>query len=101
MLVREVIDVLDRYVAFLSDQARNARDIGMWSGVVVLIFKEFGDMDGWWSRRIGGLGCVGLKRELRKVYGYGVKIMTSERVEIREALQRFMELIGDEYLRVE
>lgn len=101
MLVREVVDVFDRYVAFLQDQARNARDIAMWSGVIVVIFQEFRDMDGWWKSRGRGEKCLGLKRHLDRFFRYGIQLMTSERSEIREALQSFMELIADEYLRVE
>lgn len=103
MLVREVVDVFERYVGFLADPARNARDITLWSSVVVVVFQELINMDGWWASRRGDKvqeeeqkPCLGLKKQLAHFFRYGIRIMTSERAEIRQALQAFLHLIADE-----
>ncbi|KAI8924147.1 hypothetical protein BC831DRAFT_436660 [Entophlyctis helioformis] len=55
-LVAETMDLLERYVGFLADPQKNARDIALWSPVVVVVFKELLTFDGWWlSGRSTGL----------------------------------------------
>ena len=73
----------------------------MWSGVVLTILHELNAMDGWWKSRaiMNAPPCIALRGHLSAFFRYGIKIMSSERVEIREALQVFMELICDEYVK--
>ncbi|TPX57839.1 transaldolase [Powellomyces hirtus] len=50
-LVTQTLDVLTRYVDFVSDQTRNALHVGLWSPVVVLVFRELLSVDELWRRR--------------------------------------------------
>jgi brefeldin A-inhibited guanine nucleotide-exchange protein len=97
MLVHEIMDVLDRYVMFLKEPEKNARDIGMWSGVVVAIFEELCGIEGLW---VDGGGGRGLRKEIERLFRYAVKIIVSDRGEVREALRVFMEKIAGSYLKV-
>ncbi|KAJ3056406.1 Brefeldin A-inhibited guanine nucleotide-exchange protein 2 [Rhizophlyctis rosea] len=108
-LARETLDVFERYVDFLVDQQKNARDIGLWSPVVVIIFKELLAMEGWWTTgggrnvnddSVSTSGCLGLKKHLPRYFRLGIKMMSVDRGEVRAALQEFMEQVGEKFLKV-
>ncbi|KAJ3333063.1 Brefeldin A-inhibited guanine nucleotide-exchange protein 2 [Blyttiomyces sp. JEL0837] len=104
MLVRDTLDVFERFVLFLLEPQLNGRDISLWSPVVIMIFKELLGMEVWWdhgdgSGGIGNVGlpkCMGLKKLLPKYFRLGIRMMSVERIDVRQTLQEFMEKVGDE-----
>ncbi|KAJ3386305.1 Brefeldin A-inhibited guanine nucleotide-exchange protein 2 [Lobulomyces angularis] len=125
MLVTEILDVFERYVEFLNDQQKNIRDLNLWSPVIVLIFNELLNMDGWWKKIKNNpmqnsgksdqqqskgsfsnleeahkiVVCLRLKKHLSKFFTFGVKMMGADSPTVRYSLQRFMEVIGEEFIK--
>ncbi|KAJ3299337.1 Brefeldin A-inhibited guanine nucleotide-exchange protein 1 [Borealophlyctis nickersoniae] len=109
-LAKETRDVFERYVDFLQDQQKNVKDVGLWSPVVVVIFRELIAMDGWWSSSSvastttttssEATKCLKLKYHLPRYFRLGVRMMSCDRAEVRAALQEFMEKVGEEFLKV-
>lgn len=100
VLIFEICDVLERYIEFLSDLQKSSRDIALWSPVVVMIFKELLNMEGWWQHQGGKQQkCQTLKKELPKLFRLAVRCMNSDKGEVRKALQEFIEAVGEEYIK--
>ncbi|KAJ3033191.1 Brefeldin A-inhibited guanine nucleotide-exchange protein 2 [Rhizophlyctis rosea] len=109
-LAKETLDIFERYVDYLSDQQKNVRDVGLWSPVVVVIFKELLAMEGWWGvganspssgsdgKVTEGKKCLELKKHLPRYFRLGIRMMNVDRGEVRVALQEFMEKVGEEFL---
>ncbi|KAI9353054.1 hypothetical protein DFJ73DRAFT_829294 [Zopfochytrium polystomum] len=126
LLVTNTIDVIERFVVLTADQQHNARDITLWSPVVIVIFRELLSMESWWQNhkadeildevepakgmdeneeRVNGRGpstatavpkCLRLKRQLPKFFRLGIRMMSVERLDVRQVLQEFMERVGEE-----
>ncbi|KAI9329427.1 hypothetical protein BDR26DRAFT_842136 [Obelidium mucronatum] len=102
MLVTETVDLMERYVMMLGDAQVNATNIGLWSPVVVLVFRELLAMDCWWksnqqqNSKHGGPKCLILKKQLPKLFRLGIRMMGVDRVDVRQALQGFIEKVGEE-----
>ncbi|KAI8821421.1 uncharacterized protein EV422DRAFT_495953, partial [Fimicolochytrium jonesii] len=103
-LVKETLDVLTRYTEFVADQGRHQLHLGLWSPVVVLVFKELLSMDELWVGPLqDGRGSAPSATHNGNVPAYfrvAVRIMTVERAEVRAVLQEFLERVGDVYIRV-
>ncbi|KAJ3202735.1 guanine nucleotide exchange protein for ADP-robosylation factor, partial [Dinochytrium kinnereticum] len=114
-LIRHTLDVLERFVSFLtldasgSQQQHNARDVALWGPVVVVIYQELLSMEGWWGvgafgRRLsvtgetpeGTVGCEKLKRKLPLFFRLAIKMLNADKAEVRSVLQAFMERVADE-----
>ncbi|KAI8612736.1 hypothetical protein BC830DRAFT_1135388 [Chytriomyces sp. MP71] len=102
-LVTETVDVMERYVIMLGDAQVNASNIALWSPVVVLVFRELLDMDCWWkSSRVKAPGlltgakCLVLKKQLPRMFRLGIRMMGVDRADVRQALQGFIEKVGEE-----
>lgn len=111
-LLREVIDVLERYVEYLQDQQRNQRDVGLWSPVVVVILRELVKTRSLWTTSgstsispitvngvtaaTGGLEeslinkYIGLSRSLPSLFLLGARMIRTDRPEVRQVLQDFI-----------
>nr|KAJ3422159.1 Brefeldin A-inhibited guanine nucleotide-exchange protein 1 [Polyrhizophydium stewartii] len=132
-IVKQTMDLLDRFIEFLGDAARNQREIALWSPIVILVFKELLTMDGWWlSGRSTGLPALGagtppsaaaaaaaqavpvstrpadpsrpthvLRRHLPRYFRLAIRMMSVDRLEVRQVLQEFLERVGDEFVRVD
>ncbi|KAJ1552497.1 Brefeldin A-inhibited guanine nucleotide-exchange protein 1, partial [Cladochytrium tenue] len=129
LLVRDTMDVIERFVVLTADQLHNARDISLWSPVVIMIFRELLAMDGWWTTAataataaatnngdpaviadgdaVTARGtsaaaprCLALKRQLPKFFRLGIRMMSVERLDVRQVLQEFMERVGEELFGV-
>jgi brefeldin A-inhibited guanine nucleotide-exchange protein len=123
MLTKEVMDVMERFVVYLGDQhqqnqqqqqqqsQQHSRDVALWSPVIVIILKEFLAMEGWWIKNRGSptalsspvvsvagaiKKCAGLKKHLPRFFRLSIRFMSVDRVDVRQALQEFMEKVGDE-----
>ncbi|KAJ3283292.1 Brefeldin A-inhibited guanine nucleotide-exchange protein 2 [Rhizoclosmatium sp. JEL0117] len=112
MLVTETVDVMERYVMMLGDAQVNGTNIGLWSPVVVLVFRELLGMDCWWKsggvggsrgkegkevlKEAGGPKCLVLKKQLPRLFRLGIRMMGVDRVDVRQALQGFIEKVGEE-----
>ncbi|KAJ3388948.1 hypothetical protein HDU80_011588, partial [Chytriomyces hyalinus] len=111
MLVTETVDILERYVMMLGDAQVNATNIALWSPVVVLVFRELYAMDCWWKSgrqqqkvvdpleeggAISGAKCLVLKKQLPKLFRLGIRMMGVDRADVRQALQGFIERVGEE-----
>ncbi|KAJ3071312.1 Brefeldin A-inhibited guanine nucleotide-exchange protein 2 [Podochytrium sp. JEL0797] len=103
MLVTETVDLMERYVMMLGDAQVNATNIGLWSPVVVLVFRELLAMDCWWKSNASSLSvskegpkCLGLKKQLPRLFRLGIRMMGVDRVDVRQALQGFIEKVGEE-----
>ncbi|KAJ3411239.1 Brefeldin A-inhibited guanine nucleotide-exchange protein 2 [Chytridiales sp. JEL 0842] len=133
-LSKESVEVLERFVGYMSDPVDNVREIGQWGPVVVIIFKELIAMDSWWvhhysslqrngsvvtiaaeavlnvsmkgepvsqqQHRFKGRPCEGLKKHMGTFYRLGVKILNVDRVDVRQAIQEFLERVGEELFPV-
>ncbi|KAJ3097757.1 Brefeldin A-inhibited guanine nucleotide-exchange protein 2 [Phlyctochytrium planicorne] len=112
-LIRHCMDVLERFVGFLQAGAEspqhNARDVALWGPVVVVIYQELLNMDGWWG--VGGFGrrlsvtglppegevsCERLKKKLPIFFRLGIKMLNADKADVRAVLQAFMERVADE-----
>ncbi|KAJ3093577.1 guanine nucleotide exchange protein for ADP-robosylation factor [Physocladia obscura] len=113
MLVVETLDIMERYVMMLGDAAQvNATNIGLWSPVVVLVFRELLAMDCWWRSlpKISGeievneeerievvrsqrqaVKCLVLKKQLPRLFRLAIRMMGVDRTDVRQALQEFIE----------
>ncbi|KAI9098198.1 hypothetical protein DFS34DRAFT_694406 [Phlyctochytrium arcticum] len=121
-LVKQTLDVLKRYVDFLVDQQRNQLHIGLWSPVIVMVFRELINVDGLWQNATQMTEPNGdndpsepsddstrgdsqarphleLRKQIPQYFKLGVRMMGVDRAEVRAALQEFMERVGDEYIR--
>ncbi|KAJ3232185.1 Brefeldin A-inhibited guanine nucleotide-exchange protein 2 [Chytriomyces hyalinus] len=111
MLVTETVDILERYVMMLGDAQVNATNIALWSPVVVLVFRELYAMDCWWKSgrqkrkgedaleeggAVSGAKCLVLKKQLPKLFRLGIRMMGVDRADVRQALQGFIERVGEE-----
>ncbi|KAI8829868.1 hypothetical protein BJ741DRAFT_538187 [Chytriomyces cf. hyalinus JEL632] len=111
MLVTETVDILERYVMMLGDAQVNATNIALWSPVVVLVFRELYAMDCWWKSgrqqqkgvdalveggAVSGAKCLILKKQLPKLFRLGIRMMGVDRADVRQALQGFIERVGEE-----
>ncbi|KAI8811067.1 hypothetical protein BJ742DRAFT_675206 [Cladochytrium replicatum] len=109
-LAAETSEVLERFSEFITDQQKNARDIALWSPVVVLVFREIMNLD-WTSiqtlavsqDKIDAEGVeewsgVWIRREIPRLYSLGVKMMMVDRPEVRQAIQVFLVRVGQELL---
>ena len=108
-IASESCDVLERFVAFLADQPRNARDINLWSPVIVMMLRELLAMESWWpsSRHNGGMGsveaqhkCLALRRHLPRFFRLSVRVMVVDRAEVRQTLLEFLEKVCFVYERL-
>ncbi|KAI8846695.1 hypothetical protein BC829DRAFT_445129 [Chytridium lagenaria] len=123
-LIRHTLDVLERFGTFLQGGAgdagqvggqHSARDVALWGPVVVVIYQELLNMEGWWG--VGGFGrrlsvasaadgedgdgegrpsCERLKRKLPVYFRLGIRMLNADRPEVRAVLQAFMERVADE-----
>ena len=106
MLVDETMDVFHRFIASLVDQVKNQRDVSTCGPVVIIIFEELLDMNGWWhnpnaeSPSGAGHSYQLLKKQLPVYFKLGIRMMNVDRPDIRMTLQRFMEKVGDEFIRI-
>ncbi|KAJ3297374.1 guanine nucleotide exchange protein for ADP-robosylation factor [Blyttiomyces sp. JEL0837] len=110
MLVRDTLDVFERFVLFLTEPQQNNRDIVLWSPVIVMIVKELLAMEMWWHTEgnrvdegkeediqgIKGPKCLSLKKMLPKYFRLGIRMMSVDRVDVRSSLQTFLEKVSDE-----
>ena len=49
LIILETMEILQRFIDFLTDQVKNQRDITMWSVVVIMIFSELLSIKSWWN----------------------------------------------------
>ena len=99
-LVDETTLLLDRFVTYLSDQTKHAREISLWSPVVITIYLELLNMEGIWKKTPeSDLKFVGIRKELNLYFKLGIRIVPVERLEVRNILQLFMEKVGDVYIQ--
>ncbi|TPX46167.1 hypothetical protein SeMB42_g03807 [Synchytrium endobioticum] len=109
-IASESCDVLERFVAFLVDQPRNARDINLWSPVVVIVLKELMAIESLWtassstssnggSGAVGGVAkCLALRRHLPRLFKLSVRVTVVDRAEVRLTLLEFLEKVVEEFL---
>ncbi|TPX34634.1 hypothetical protein SmJEL517_g02669 [Synchytrium microbalum] len=105
-IASESCDVLERFVSFLSDQPRNARDINLWSPVVVMVLKELLAMESWWtpsssgsnSQLDGPIRCLALRRHLPRFFRLSIRVMVVDRAEVRQTLLEFLEKVAEVFL---
>ncbi|KAI8810188.1 hypothetical protein BJ742DRAFT_676132, partial [Cladochytrium replicatum] len=109
-LAAETSEVLERFSEFITDQQKNARDIALWSPVVVLVFREIMSLD-WTSiqtpavsqEKVGSEGVeewsgLWIRREIPRFYNLGVKMMMVDRAEVRQSIQEFLVRVGQELI---
>jgi len=89
-LVEKTFSVLTRFVSFLSDSKKNEREIGLWSSIVVTLWKEVIDLD--WDSRF--------QKHLNSFFFTATSMMLVESHTVRKILQEFMEKIGAKYFPV-
>ncbi|KAJ3152336.1 Brefeldin A-inhibited guanine nucleotide-exchange protein 2 [Geranomyces michiganensis] len=113
-LIKQTLDVLNRYVEFVSDQTRNALHVGLWSPVVVLTFRELLAVEPLWRLRppAGSLSDAdnvkkplsqqppSLAKFIPQYFKAAVKMMGVDRPEVRAVLQEFLERVGEDYISV-
>jgi brefeldin A-inhibited guanine nucleotide-exchange protein len=113
MLIRNTLDVIERFVVLTVDQQHNGREISLWSPVVIMIFRELLSFERWWGATATQVlaltasdagdeakkvypKCLMMKRQLPKFFRLGIRMMSVERLDVRQVLQEFMERVGDE-----
>ncbi|KAJ3010196.1 Brefeldin A-inhibited guanine nucleotide-exchange protein 1 [Thoreauomyces humboldtii] len=107
-LVEQTLDVLSRFDDFVGDQTRNALHVGLWSPVVVLVFKELLGVEALWRPRgeeeDGGdrddASRSLLAEYIPKYFGVAVKMLGVDRADVRAVLQEFLGRVGEDYIRV-
>ncbi|KAJ1330546.1 hypothetical protein BSLG_009308 [Batrachochytrium salamandrivorans] len=128
-LVRQSIDLLDRYIEFLADAPKYQREIALRSPIVVLLYRELLSIDDWWPQHRGKgpyavshrvstgdvLGAVDtgsdgvapkqnmrlLRRHLPRYFRRAIRMMSVDRLEVRQVLQEFMERVEEEYIHMD
>ncbi|KAJ1565919.1 Brefeldin A-inhibited guanine nucleotide-exchange protein 1, partial [Nowakowskiella sp. JEL0078] len=94
-LVRETVDVLERYLEFIGDQQKNQRDLALWSPVVVMVLKELCATPVCWD-----VGWEGLRKFMPRYFRLAVGITGVDRSEVRVVVQEFLRKIGDSFVKI-
>ncbi|EGF79395.1 hypothetical protein BATDEDRAFT_35363 [Batrachochytrium dendrobatidis JAM81] len=111
-LIKQSMDLLERYIVFLGDAVKHSREIVLWSPIVVLFYRELLSTGDWWSQKgiahseptetndgkSKGVQLKALKKHLPRYFRLAIRMMSVDRLEVRQVLQEFMERVGDEYI---
>ncbi|XJO76512.1 hypothetical protein BDV3_007023 [Batrachochytrium dendrobatidis] len=111
-LIKQSMDLLERYIVFLGDAVKHSREIVLWSPIVVLFYRELLSTGDWWSQKGSahseptetndgkskGVQLKALKKHLPRYFRLAIRMMSVDRLEVRQVLQEFMERVGDEYI---
>ncbi|CAH1765853.1 9149_t:CDS:2 [Entrophospora sp. SA101] len=125
-LVEESIQVLERYLRLMNSPVTNQqqREMTNWSPLVISVLRELcktkwdddvrrttdsGDdtdvIDYSYEKKeingYKGARLIGLKKQIPEFYQLAIKIIGVDRVDVRIALQEFLEKVGNEFLNVD
>nr|CAG8600694.1 11498_t:CDS:2 [Entrophospora candida] len=125
-LVEESIQVLERYLRLMNSPVTNQqqREMTNWSPLVISVLRELcktkwdddvrrttdsGDdtdvIDYSYEKKeingYKGARLTGLKKQIPEFYQLAIKIIGVDRVDVRIALQEFLEKVGNEFLNVD
>ncbi|CAG8561265.1 2082_t:CDS:2 [Diversispora eburnea] len=116
-LVEESTQVFDRFIRLMHEPISNQqqREMTNWSPLVITVFKELcktkwddgkreSDVDFDDEREMHDTKTtrlVGLRKQIPDFYRLAIKIIGIDRVDVRIALQEFLEKIGNEFLNID
>ncbi|KAJ3338818.1 Brefeldin A-inhibited guanine nucleotide-exchange protein 1 [Gonapodya sp. JEL0774] len=107
ILLREVDKVLEVYTRFMADTKRYHRELIQWAPVVVVVYQglvllseHYGPSRVSSSTGTDSITHLKIRGHLRSYFRTAIKCMSSEREELRAAIQAFMEKMADEYMFV-
>jgi brefeldin A-inhibited guanine nucleotide-exchange protein len=92
-LVEESTNVIHRYSDFLVDAAKNNRDIVAWSSIIRLIWKEINSIR--WQEESSDKSYKDFKKTIPAFFKLAVKLISSDRPDIRSVLQDFLNRIAN------
>ena len=107
-LVDEIGLLFEMYVQLLAEPGKNQREIVNWSPCVVMVWTHIMTLP-WHTRSdINGPGVsvesqvdiTIFKRHIPGLYQLAVQMVTSDRSDIRSAVQKFLVVVGEQFLVV-
>ncbi|KXS09402.1 hypothetical protein M427DRAFT_140918 [Gonapodya prolifera JEL478] len=108
ILVREVNKVLEDYSRFMTDTKRYHRELVQWAPVVVVVYQGLVMLTEYYGSKVPQgseqdtttTTHVKMRHHLRGYFRHAIKCMSSERDDLRSAIQIFMEKMADDFMTV-